>query len=322
MKKVMRALRIAFVYIGTMVGAGFATGEEIQLYFGNSNIISLIVSSICTGLFCMLLLTAGRVGCFGQKSLKIFNTIFALSGIITAGIMLSGVRSIGNSSFFAVVSLIICLVVALYGNFGMKIFNFVAVPFIIIAVIVIAVFNTQSFGGGFHFLSAVGYSAMNIFFESILMYKEGEKADKKEILLTSIFVTILIFALIFSMRKACLGISGTMPFLHASKKYNLGWLAFGVIILAIYSTVVNCLSISVEFFSTHLTKSLSVSLVFFMTIFISVFPFDLMIAKIYPVFSYTGIALNIYILIMLIFKICKEKNLYKGKFTKLRRIKE
>lgn len=318
----MRALRIAFVYIGTMIGAGFATGEEIQLYFGNADVWSIIISSITAGLFCFLLLTAGRIKCFGEKESKLFNCIFAFSGIVTAGIMLSGIRTIGNSPLFAVISLIICLLITLYGNLGIKVFNFLAVPIIVVAVLVIAVSNHIPIIGDFRILGAVGYSAMNVFFESILMYKEGEKADKKEIVMSSIIVTILIFALIFSMKKACFGVVGTMPFLIAAKNNNLGWLAFGVIIFAIYSTVVNCLSVSVDFFNKHMTKTLSICLVFFATIFISVFPFETLISKIYPVFSYSGIAFSIYLLAMIILTKIKQTSKKKSKRIILRRIKE
>lgn len=322
MKKIMRALKISFVFIGTMVGAGFATGEEIQLYFGKSDVWSLILSSVIAGLFCLLLLTAGRVGCLGEREGKFFNCVFALSGVVTAGIMLSGVRTIGNSPLFAVISLIICLLIGLYGNFGIKVFNVLAVPMIVISVLVISFLNKNTMSGEFRFFGAVGYSAMNVFFESILMYKEGEKADKKEIALASFFVSILIFALVFSMKKACLGLTGTMPFLIVAKTYNLGWLAFGVIILAIYSTVVNCLSVSIAFFKNHMTKTMSVCLVFFATIFISVFPFDVLISNVYPIFSYSGIAFCVYLFAMIIRKKIKKSGKNKSKIIKLRRIKE
>ena len=46
-------LKIVFVIIGTMIGAGFASGKEIYLFFfsyGLEGTIGLIISSIITGI--------------------------------------------------------------------------------------------------------------------------------------------------------------------------------------------------------------------------------------------------------------------------------
>ena len=38
--KIMRCLQVCFIYIGAIIGAGFATGREIMLYFGGSGMFS------------------------------------------------------------------------------------------------------------------------------------------------------------------------------------------------------------------------------------------------------------------------------------------
>ena len=45
-------LKISFVIIGTMIGAGFASGQEINLFFncyGNIGILGMILSCLLTG---------------------------------------------------------------------------------------------------------------------------------------------------------------------------------------------------------------------------------------------------------------------------------
>lgn len=44
-------LKCAAVFIGTVIGAGFATGQEVLLYFGRSSIAVPIFSGILLGLF-------------------------------------------------------------------------------------------------------------------------------------------------------------------------------------------------------------------------------------------------------------------------------
>ncbi|CAM2956661.1 hypothetical protein PASE110613_09475 [Paenibacillus sediminis] len=69
MKSVVRVLQIAFTYIGTIVGAGFATGQEILQFFtqyGRWATITILVSTI---LFIWL----------GTKTMLLANTIKATS---------------------------------------------------------------------------------------------------------------------------------------------------------------------------------------------------------------------------------------------------
>ena len=47
--KIMRCLQVCFIYIGAIIGAGFATGREIMLYFGGSGMFSGIVAGILMG---------------------------------------------------------------------------------------------------------------------------------------------------------------------------------------------------------------------------------------------------------------------------------
>lgn len=307
MKKIFKALKVAFVYIGTMVGAGFATGQEIQLYFLSTDILTLVVSSIFTGLFCVLMLVSGQKQIFNEKAKKIINGIFALSGIITVGIMLSGIKEIVKSPYILLLSLFVCMVVAVFGNRAMKAFNVICVPLIIIAVFVTAIVNNGKIVGSFKIFNGLGYSAMNVFFESALMYREGENMTKSEISLAGVFVSILIFTLIFCMRKACAPIVGVMPYIEASRSNGLGWVALIVVILAIYSTIVNCLEVTFDYAKKHFEKTLVYTFVFIASLFISVFPFDLLIAKIYPIFSYLGIILNIFTFVLLLTKLIKVK---------------
>ncbi|KHF27179.1 hypothetical protein LR68_03986 [Anoxybacillus sp. BCO1] len=47
----MRAVQIAFVYVGTVVGAGFATGKEIVQFFTQYGAIGFVTIAASGGLF-------------------------------------------------------------------------------------------------------------------------------------------------------------------------------------------------------------------------------------------------------------------------------
>ena len=307
MKKIIKALKVALVYVGTMVGAGFATGQEIQLYFYNTDVFTIIVSSLTTGAFCILMLFSGQKRILNEKSKIVVDLIFAVSGIITTGIMLSGIKSITQSPFIVLISVSVCILVAVFGNKAMKIFNAVAVPLIIVSVLTTAFVNGGVVRGEFKPFNAISYSAMNVFFESVIMYGEGEKMNGKEILITGAIVSVVIFVLVYSMRSACAPLKSVMPYLASSRINGLSWLSYLVVILAIYSTIVNCIEVTIRFGRRYFEQSLVYAFIFLSSYIISVFSFDIMIEKIYPIFGYMGIAFDIYLLILLSIRIKKKR---------------
>ena len=58
--KIMRCLQVCFIYIGAIIGAGFATGREIMLYFGGSGMFSGIVAGVLMGALCGAFLLAAK----------------------------------------------------------------------------------------------------------------------------------------------------------------------------------------------------------------------------------------------------------------------
>jgi len=62
MMSIGKCLKTASVFIGTLIGAGFATGREILLFFGKCSPVVPILSSIICGAFCIMFLVAGHKG--------------------------------------------------------------------------------------------------------------------------------------------------------------------------------------------------------------------------------------------------------------------
>ncbi len=311
MKNRANWLRVALVYIGTMVGAGFATGQEVQLYFDSSDIFTILISAVTAGGLCSLMLYAGKKRLLNEKSELILGGVFAISGLVTVGIMLSAIQEIAHSPFIVLISLTACMLISVFGNRAMKIFNVIAVAMIIIAVLAVAIINNGKIEGNFLFLKGFGYSCMNIFFESALMYREGREMSGKDISLCGLAVSVGIGVLIICMRKACLPISDVMPFLVSSNAHGLGWLAYIVIILAIYSTMVNCLEISNEFGKRYFDNKTVYAFTFVFCFLISVFPFDSMVTTVYPFFSYFGIVLGISTVLLLLKRGAKNVRIQK-----------
>jgi uncharacterized membrane protein YkvI len=103
-----KTLQIAFAYIGTVVGAGFATGQEIVQFFTQFGWIATITISICSLLFmyggARLMLIASRLEAKSYEDVNIylfgarlgkFISVFTLLVLLSVtGVMLAGAGAI------------------------------------------------------------------------------------------------------------------------------------------------------------------------------------------------------------------------------------
>lgn len=102
MKKILKAV---FVIIGTLIGAGFASGQEIYLFFyqyGMNGILGIVISSLLLGFVTYKVLRISQENGVTnyksflerfikkEKNLEIFNTIMNIFILITFYIMIAG----------------------------------------------------------------------------------------------------------------------------------------------------------------------------------------------------------------------------------------
>ncbi|WP_225445655.1 hypothetical protein [Paenibacillus arenosi] len=108
MKSLLRIMQISFTYIGTVVGAGFATGQEIVQFFtsyGRLAMITILIASILfVWLGTKLMLIANRlqaqsyedvnIALFGERTGKHISMFTLIVLISVNGVMLAGAGSI------------------------------------------------------------------------------------------------------------------------------------------------------------------------------------------------------------------------------------
>jgi len=56
-----KSIKLAFLFIGTVIGAGFATGREIALYFKNISPLAAAFSGLALGFLCTLFIIIGNI---------------------------------------------------------------------------------------------------------------------------------------------------------------------------------------------------------------------------------------------------------------------
>lgn len=223
-------LKVVFVIIGTMIGAGFASGQEMYLFFfsyGIKGLMGLVLSSLLIGIVIyqtFRIVNQYKVGTYKEfldilipKSRKvkpIINTIINLFLLITFFIMIAGfgayfeqelgVNSLIGSSILASVTFIIFMTSVK----GVVKANELLVPVLIGFLVIIGILNLKNLPLGelgnyilatntSNFaLSAILYSSYNsILLIPVLLTLKDYIQNKKQITQITIFSTLIIIVL-------------------------------------------------------------------------------------------------------------------------------
>lgn len=268
-KRVCKAL---FVIIGTLIGAGFASGQEIYLFFyqyGLKGLIGIIISSGLLGMVIYKVLNICknheiknykeflRYFLKDEKKLDIFNTIINIFILITFYIMIAGfgayfeqqfnINSIIGSSILA----LICYYIFLKNVSGLIKTNQIIVPILVISILVIGmnaiklndisqIFNYLSNNSSFKWvLDSVLYGSYNtILLIPVLITLSRFVKNKREntiiCILTMIAIILLSLIIFFMLLRVDVNIENLeMPSVYVASKVSVVFkYLYGFIILS------------------------------------------------------------------------------------------
>lgn len=225
--------KVLMVIIGTLIGAGFASGREIYLFFmkyGKLGQIGIIISGIFTGIIIYLVLKKVKekqiqnysdllqdINPKNKKINKYINLIVNSFLLISFYIMIAGfsaymeqaykIPTYFSSTFFV----IICYIVFQKSLQGMMKINSYLVPFLLLLILYLGVKNIpylieskatveiQTNQKGF-FISSLLYASYNsIILIPVLVTMKDYIKTQKQIKLISIFSGLLMVVLSFSI---------------------------------------------------------------------------------------------------------------------------
>ncbi|MDY0405219.1 hypothetical protein P5G51_007210 [Virgibacillus sp. 179-BFC.A HS] len=165
MKQWISILLVAATYIGTVIGAGFATGKEIVTFFSRFGAVGTIGVLITCFLFVLfgskIMITSARIQAYSYKQFneyifgrtvgKIINIMIFMIVVSVTSVMLSGAGAVFHEQLgipfqIGVIStLLLCYLVVLKGLQGLLAINAYIVPLIILfgLFIFISIFDHQ-----------------------------------------------------------------------------------------------------------------------------------------------------------------------------------
>lgn len=309
----MKTLSLAMLLVGTIIGAGFASGRELLSFFGNN--ISLAVAPLC-GLgffiFSVLFMSIGRLikakdvgevnsALFGKA--RFLADIFLLFNSLTVlGGMLAGMDSLFSQILpiapaYSILSGLLCAVIVGKGLKGLLGGNMIIVPFIIISTVIICCLSSA--GATFSGTNEVGFAAAAIYVGMNMMLAATvlttvKDFNKKQIFIGSgiaaIVITALMFCIILALNAS--GCDGEMPVLEmaAQKSRALFYLAVFVVAISIFTTMMTAMNGLTDWLDALICdRKYSISIVLLSGLIISNFGFERVISVLYPVIGIFGL---------------------------------
>ncbi len=263
MRDVYEAIKLAMLFIGTVVGAGFATGREIRLFFGNCNFFGVLTSALIMALLAALFLTIGQKQCLKNKRVAfVYDWILTICSLVVFAAMLAGAEELFvNATGIPFLGWLTAgaAVALAAGNMELaKKANLVIVPAltaVVIAVCVKAGDNSLVYGT-FQPFKAMGYAAMNILFSAGLMTECGKTVNTRQTVLTSAFVFAVLGGILTAMWLTVRAeAAAELPFTEMARAAGAEWTAVVLVALAIFTTLLSCAKLSADKLKVYLPRS-------------------------------------------------------------------
>ena len=333
MKKVLFLFTDVAVLVGGVIGAGFASGEEISLYFHGKNALlsSVVVFFIFFAVFYVFLYVGRKISeldkaDFRYKRIRLvakvsriflnFNYFAVLCSMLAgANVTLSVLFDIKTVHFvFGAITAIVCGAILYFDMNGVRRFSDFVVPFIVLLIVVVSLLNFEycnGYGSG-----GVGHSFMYVSMNCVIMSGVllGMGENKKTNIFWLSFISSFVLAVLLYLIISCVNALGgtmTMPMLYYAYLVSLemGALMSVVIYFSIVTTVIACAYPLVEWL-TKLTKSKLVAIFTALgaALAASLVGFAGIINYIYPLISIIGVAIIIvYIGLLVYLKVTPQK---------------
>lgn len=317
-----KAFKTAALYVGTAIGAGFSSGREIALFFGDASPVNVAISSVFMSLLCALFLVAGKQKMMPKGALVKLGVFLAASISLCA--MLAGGDFItysmtGIPLAFGLAMILLAGLIVVLGIEKIRLLNAILVPLIVLTIaLVFAKLPTPIHTLPFSISKPIMYSGLDVLLGGIIIAEEGENLTYKEIIISCILICIFMFGMLYMLQTIVLSDQNAslMPVLAVSYKLNVKWACGVLIAAAIFTTLVSSLKIvsdcvrdfSSKFaFSRALCKDENKSLAVFGCLVVayplSFFGFDNIVDNLYPFNSVCGVALTCLVLVKYLAKL-------------------
>lgn len=312
-KSFLRAMSVSMLIVGTMIGAGFASGKEIVSFFGDvpNMFIALITGVLVFGLSTLFLFVGRRVkktdvgevngAVFGK--LRPFADIFILfNSLIVLGAMLAGTDSLAAEfidlrPLTSILLGLTCAVISIKGLKGVLKANAMLVPIMIVFLAVCSIlaidFPFAPASSPIKPYSILLYVSMNMILGGGVL-STVHNLSPREILLASAVASVIIaglLVLIMGALRSCSATYSDMPMLLIALKSGRPtyFVCIPVIGASIFTTMLSAFKSLYDYllvFVKH--KLITAGIVLICGVLVSSFGFSNVVGRLYPIVGAIG----------------------------------
>lgn len=246
-----RAAKVCFLYIGTVIGAGFASGREIALFFGDTAPWNVALAALFMAVPQALFLTAGKAGALPTGfAVRTGVLIAALSSVaaMLAGCELALYELCGIAGLGAATAVAAGVTVA-GGTEKMKLVSAVLIPLLL--VLLLAVYlksGAPTHGGSLSLLKPAHYAGLDVLMGGMIISREGKNLRGREIVSTCLMSAVFLAAVLFMLQNIVLSdeMHSSMPVIAVADQVGLKTAAGVLVVIAVFTTLVSALDILTE----------------------------------------------------------------------------
>lgn len=313
-KSFLRAMSVAMLIVGTVIGAGFASGKEVVTFFGDvpNVFIALITGVLVFGCSVLFLFVGRRVqksdigevngAVFGK--LRPFADIFMLFNSMTVlGAMLAGSDSLAAEFLdirpaTSIILGLLCAVIAVKGLSGVIKANAVLVPIMIGTICACSVaaidFPFRPQASAINFYSIILYVSMNMILGGSVLTTVRNLSPREIILASAVAAGIIagLLLCIMGALQSCSASHADMPMLLVALKNGrvMYFVCLPVIAASIFTTMLSAFKSVYDYilvFFKH--KAIAAGIVLIGGLAVGALGFSNVVSVLYPVIGVIGI---------------------------------
>lgn len=330
------SLQVAAVYVGTVVGAGFATGREIVEFFTKYGVYGLagilVVGLLFIFIGTKMLILSKRIQAqsyqelmiflFGKKIGRFVNVFMLLILLGLTSIMLSGAGAIFNEQLGlsvrigVILTILLTICVMFFGVKGLYGVNLVVVPMLILFSVMLAMqsFSIESlvtFREGSSeslnwILAAFSYAAFNLTMASAVLAPlaneiKDEKVLKRGGILGGIFLTLILTSSHIALSTLPDLLQYDIPMAEVMKTtlFSFYFIYIAVIYGEVFTSVIgNLFGLEKQIISYfEIPRMIVICAILCIAAFISKIGYSSLISSLYPIFGYLCLVMLILLIV-------------------------
>lgn len=246
--RIKEVFRTSCLFVGAVVGAGFATGREIVLFFGDGGVLAPVICGLAMGLFASVFMFTAKFGDDGKSRFvkcvnAVVNVVSAICMFFTVIAMTGGLQELSALTTgyrlpgFIVALLCVCACAG-KGEAASKL-NSLLIPVLIIMLAVLYAMSENDVRiVPVNVYKAVSYLSMNMLLGGFLVSERGKQSSTKEIIAVGIVSGVCMSVLMFFVYVVSVNYSNApMPVFAFCESVGIGGAGAIVVAIAIITTL-------------------------------------------------------------------------------------